>query len=92
MYHELLQIVNFEQKDKLIGLELLFDHCLQRDIVDGSMSIEKKDFFYEEQKFFNILKVAMEKNLMHGLKDYDEECDNFLTYYFEKCRAKIGIP
>ena len=51
MYHELLQIVNFEQKDKLIGLELLFDHCLQRDIVDGSMSIEKKDFFYEEQKF-----------------------------------------
>ena len=30
IYHELLQIVNFEQKDKLIGLELLFDHCLQR--------------------------------------------------------------
>jgi hypothetical protein len=88
MYHELLQIVNFEQKDKLIGIELLFDHCLQRDIVDGSMSIERKDFFYEEQKFFNILKIAMEKNLTHGLKDYDEERDNFLNIISKNVEQK----
>lgn len=92
MYHGLLQIVNFEQKDKLIGLELLFDHCLQRDIVDGNMSSESKKLFYEEQEFFYILKVAMDKNLPHGLKYYDEDCDNFLNYYFEKCKAKKGIP
>ena len=69
-----------------------FSTTAYRDIVDGSMSSERKKFFYEEQKFFNILKVAMDTNLPHGLKDYDEECDNFLNYYFEKCRAKIGIP
>jgi hypothetical protein len=83
-YLEMLQIINFEDEKKLISLELLFDHCFQSDIMEGTVSIEETEFVSAEQKYFDTMDVELHETLKYGIKHYD----NFLDYSFEKYGLK----
>jgi len=87
-YHELLQLIACKQKNHLLSLDIIFDHCLQRDIVEGTVSPEEKEFVYEEEKVFDRVVAELDKNLIPAVKVYD----NFLIEYFEKCKEKVRIP
>jgi len=85
---EILQIITFEHDRKIIGIELLFDHCFQRDILDGTVSIEEEEFVRENSKFFNIMDAKPDKHRLPSSEDYDA----FLNNFFEKCIAKVRTP
>ncbi len=85
-YREILQIITFEQNRKIISIELLFDHCFQSDILDGTASTEEKEFVQENSKFFNIMNEKSDKYWSPLAEDYDV----FLDHFFEKCIAKVG--
>ena len=42
---EMMQIVKLKWRTELISMELLFDHSFQRDILEGTVSIEEKESF-----------------------------------------------
>ncbi len=75
---ELLAIAKSEKRIEMALLELLFDHCFQRDIIDGNASVKEKEFMYENYEFLSKSTTV---------KDYD----NFLKDYFKKCRAEMRV-
>jgi hypothetical protein len=85
---EMMQIIKLKWRTELIFMELLFDHSFQRDILEGTVSIEEKEFVREDHKFLELLFSEQDKNSSSNLKAYE----NFLNDYYEKCIAKIGIP
>jgi hypothetical protein len=85
---EMMQIVKLKWRTELISMELLFDHSFQRDILEGTVSIEEKEFVREGHTFLELLFSEQDENSSSNLKAYE----NFLNDYYEKCRAKMGIP
>ncbi len=85
---EMMQIMKLKWRTELIYMELLFDHSFQIDILEGTVSIEEKEFVREDHKFLELLLSEQDNNSSSNLEAYE----NFLNDYYEKCRAKIGIP
>ena len=80
-YLEMLHIINFEDEKKLISLELLFDHCFQNDIMEGTVSTEEREFVYAEQKYFEIMDIELHETLKYGIKFYDDFLNDSLEKY-----------
>jgi hypothetical protein len=92
VHKEMMEITNFKFQNEFISLELLFDHCFQRDILDGTVSIEEQEFMYEQQKYFGKMNLKMEMDQKRLPTVTVKEYDNFLKDYSEKCRAKLTFP
>jgi hypothetical protein len=88
IYHEILQIISVKNINQLIGLEIIFDHYFQRDIVDDTVSTVEKKFVLEERKYLERVITEMDKNLTSAVIDYN----NFLNDFFEKYRDKNQDP
>ena len=56
----MVEITNLKFDNEFISLELFFDHCFQRDILNGTVSIEEEEFMYEQQKIFRKMNMKME--------------------------------
>jgi hypothetical protein len=88
MYHEILHIISVKHINQLIGLEIIFDHCVQRDIVDDTISTVETKFVLEERKYLERVIAEMDKNLTPAVIYYN----NFLNDFFEKYRDKNKDP
>ena len=84
IYHEILQIISVKHINQLIGLEIIFDHCVQRDIVDDTVSTVEKKIVFKERKYLERVITELDKNLTPSVIDYN----NFLNDFFEKYRDK----
>jgi hypothetical protein len=69
-YIEMLQIIRFVKKREIICLELLFDHCFQRDIIDGTVSIEGKKFVHANHNFVASMFAEIDKCVIPSAENY----------------------
>jgi hypothetical protein len=68
--------------------DIIFRHCIRRDILEGTVSPDEKEFAYEAQKITVKFVKEIDMNLESAVKDYHK----YFTEYFEKCRGKMRIP
>ena len=85
---EMKEIVDLKRQNAIISLELLFDHCFQRDILEGTVSIEEKKFMFEQQKFFREMDLKMDQKRQPTVTV--QEFYNFIRDYFKKNEVELS--
>jgi hypothetical protein len=91
IYHEILQIISVKNINQLIGLEIIFDHFVQRDILDDTFSNVEKKFVLEERKYLERVITELDKNLTPAVIDYNNFLDDFFEKYRDKNKDSIKI-
>jgi hypothetical protein len=85
---EMKEIADLKRQNAIISLELLFDHCFQRDILEGTVSIEEKKFMFEQQKFFREMDLKMDQKRPPTVTV--QEFYNFIRDYFKKNEVELS--
>ena len=82
---KIIRIKYYHYVNTGVTSDLLFKHCFQRDIMDGTPSSEEREFVH---KMNELIPIYKEKDPITGLKELDKLYSN----YFEKCQKKIISP
>ncbi len=79
---KIIRIKYYHEINTGVTSDLIFNHCFQRDVMDGTSSPEEREFVHEINELISIHK---EKDPATGLK----ELDTLYSNYFEKFQEKI---
>ena len=82
---KIIRIKYYHEINTGVTSDLIFNHCFQRDIMDGTPSSEEREFVH---KMNELIPIYKEKDPITGLK----ELDKLYSDYFEKCQEKIISP
>jgi len=82
---KIIRIKNYHDINTGVTSDLIFNHCFQRDVMDGTSSPEEREFVH---KINELISIHKEKDPTTGLK----ELDKLYSDYFEKCQEKIISP
>ncbi len=77
--------IKYYHEINTVTSDLIFNHCFQRDVMDGTSSPEEREFVH---KINELISIHKEKDPTTGLKELDKLYSN----YFEKCQEKIISP
>jgi hypothetical protein len=82
---KIIRIKYYHEINTGVTSDLIFNHCFQRDVMDGASSPEEREFVH---KINELISIHKEKDPTTGLK----ELDKLYSDYFEKCQEKIISP
>jgi hypothetical protein len=82
---KIIRIKYYHEINTGVTSDLIFNHCFQRDVMDGTSSPEEREFVH---KINELISIHKEKDPTTGLK----ELDKLYSDYFEKCQEKIISP
>ena len=82
---KIIRIKYYHEINTGVTSDLIFNHCFQRDVMDGTSSPEEREFVH---KINELISIHKEKDPTTGLKELDKLYSN----YFEKCQEKIISP
>jgi hypothetical protein len=82
---KIIRIKYYHEINTGVTSDLIFNHCFQRDVMDGTSSPEEREFVH---KINELISIHKEKDPTTGLK----ELDKLYSDYFEKCQGKIISP
>lgn len=82
---KIIRIKNYHDINTGVTSDLIFNHCFQRDVMDGTSSPEEREFVH---KINELISIHKEKDPTTGLK----ELDKLYSDYFEECQEKIISP
>jgi hypothetical protein len=82
---KIIRIKYYHEINTGVTSDLIFNHCFQRDVMDGTSSPEEREFVH---KINELISIHKEKDPTTGLK----ELDKLYSDYFEKFQEKIISP
>jgi hypothetical protein len=82
---KIIRIKYYHEINTGVTSDLIFNHCFQRDVMDGASSPEEREFVH---KINELISIHKEKDPTTGLK----ELDKLYSDYFEKFQEKIISP
>lgn len=83
IYYKILIIKMYQRTIQLSSPDTIFEHCLQRDIVDGTATLEEKEFVYRIKKDRARFTAGMGKERISSC-EFSDEFDE----YFEMIKAE----
>jgi hypothetical protein len=81
---KIIRIKYYHEINTGVTSDLIFNHCFQRDVMDGASSPEEREFVH---KINELISIHKEKDPTTGLK----ELDKLYSDYLKNARKKLLV-